>query len=494
MKKNHILKTIAVCTLVTTLGMSSASANVEQVHAMTGPAPVVMTAFTQKSEQPIEETTANYSMGNYEETSVITKALFSDSDSSNAEPSMSGTLAKVTESVVQANLASTSVSSATAYVMNSASTTVVNTSPIKVYVNNERVSFAIDAQPVMIDNRTLVPLRSVLETMGYTVTWDNDVWTGSDEYLQSLYGTTNPTLITISSGENALVNPILIQKDNVIMQNDMIVETDVDPRLIDTYYYLPLRIIAESTGAIVDWDNDTRSVYITFTPQPASTSSEMVNTNMGKDYVGIWGDGVDNELAMNAGLESVNLQNYSHKMYYENAPKDNPDGLPEGAYYVSSDNIWLGSEQVSANMGAVTTVTGQTIYLGEHKNSVEAKLGEATEVREYNDGTKSYRYIDTLGLSLKYSATGRIVSMSVYCTEESGYKNQGFTYGGCTAKLGYSTDSYEKQDFMKGYDFATFYYFGLDNPVHIKVGTKDGKFIWYNISLADSDPVNTDWS
>lgn len=133
-----------------------------------------------------------------------------------------------------------------------------NHSNISVSVNQNLVSFSNGASPFLESARTMIPVRGVFETMGYTVTWDSDVWLSNDN---------EASLITISSGENYLENPISITKSNLIMQNNIEVESDVSPMLVDGNYYLPIRAIAEATGALVDWNNDTSTVLIDYSTQ-----------------------------------------------------------------------------------------------------------------------------------------------------------------------------------------------------------------------------------
>lgn len=47
------------------------------------------------------------------------------------------------------------------------------TDELKVYVNNEPVEFP-DQQPISKNGRVLVPVRFVIEKLGYTVGWDDD--------------------------------------------------------------------------------------------------------------------------------------------------------------------------------------------------------------------------------------------------------------------------------------------------------------------------------
>ena len=56
--------------------------------------------------------------------------------------------------------------------------------PIGVTVDGERVTFA-EQQPIIVDGRTLVPVRSVFEFMGFEVDWDEEAGQAvisNDEY------------------------------------------------------------------------------------------------------------------------------------------------------------------------------------------------------------------------------------------------------------------------------------------------------------------------
>ena len=49
--------------------------------------------------------------------------------------------------------------------------------PISVYVNGEKLEF--DVEPVIMNGRTLVPMRKIFETLGATVSWNGDTETAS---------------------------------------------------------------------------------------------------------------------------------------------------------------------------------------------------------------------------------------------------------------------------------------------------------------------------
>lgn len=121
---------------------------------------------------------------------------------------------------------------------------------IKVYVDGEQINFDVD--PIIEDERTLVPMRAIFEALGAEVTWDQDTRTAS-----AIKG--NDTVdITIDS--------------NMLYKNGIAVELDVPAKIIDERTLVPVRAISESFNADVQWEAETRSVIITTAvPEPTAT-------------------------------------------------------------------------------------------------------------------------------------------------------------------------------------------------------------------------------
>ncbi len=114
-------------------------------------------------------------------------------------------------------------------------------SDITVNINSEKVVFQ-DQQPIIKDNRTLIPLRGVMEKMGADVYYIDSIQT-----VNIQKGTTN---VTIKIG-----NPVItINNDNK--------ELDVAPVIINDRLMVPIRPIAEAFGAEVVWDDTTKTVDI----------------------------------------------------------------------------------------------------------------------------------------------------------------------------------------------------------------------------------------
>ncbi|MDD6734936.1 MAG: copper amine oxidase N-terminal domain-containing protein [Clostridiales bacterium] len=120
-----------------------------------------------------------------------------------------------------------------------------------VKVDGRTLMFREDQPPVILNDRTYVPLRRVLENMGATVKWDDATKTvqvdSYDNITRILLTVDNPeiTVYTFTSVLNA---------------DERKVTSDVAPVIMNDRTMLPIRIIAESMGATVEWDD---SAYVT---------------------------------------------------------------------------------------------------------------------------------------------------------------------------------------------------------------------------------------
>lgn len=112
------------------------------------------------------------------------------------------------------------------------------------FVNGESVYTPV--RPVEENGRTLVPVRAVAEELDYEVEWDGD---------------TNS--VTVSDGQDVLKLTI----DSLIYEwNGEPKTLDVPPRLIQDRTFVPVRLIAESFGYRVDWDEKSGVVSIKTPP------------------------------------------------------------------------------------------------------------------------------------------------------------------------------------------------------------------------------------
>ncbi len=113
--------------------------------------------------------------------------------------------------------------------------------PVSVTLDGDKLVF--DQPPVIVNGRTLVPIRAVVEAMDGTVEWNGDTRT-----------------VKLTLGDNT----ILLTIDSATAYfNNTPYTLDVPPQIINGRTLLPIRFVAEKFNFNVDWNNDTRTVVIT---------------------------------------------------------------------------------------------------------------------------------------------------------------------------------------------------------------------------------------
>ena len=111
---------------------------------------------------------------------------------------------------------------------------------IKVVIDNQNQSY--DQMPVIVSDRTLVPLRGIFEALGANVDWQDETKT-----------------IIGSKGDKTIV--LQVGNTTASMNNNK-VTLDVPPTIINSRTMVPVRFVSEALGANVDWVADTRTVVI----------------------------------------------------------------------------------------------------------------------------------------------------------------------------------------------------------------------------------------
>ena len=111
---------------------------------------------------------------------------------------------------------------------------------IKIYVNGAQIK--PDTNPVLVNSRTMVPIRAIAEKLGYSVAWFADTETVS---MQK-----GSDLVQLSIDSKSMYH----NSYNIII--------DVAPLIYGDRTYLPVRAVAEAMGCKVDWNDSERAVYI----------------------------------------------------------------------------------------------------------------------------------------------------------------------------------------------------------------------------------------
>lgn len=112
---------------------------------------------------------------------------------------------------------------------------------INVKLDGEDVEF-LSQSPVIIEGRTLIPLRGVFEKLGYEIGWDNETKTATFvKELTIVKVKVNAPELTVGGKSYSL---------------------DVPAQIINGSMMLPLRAVGEATGLEVEWENETKTVIL----------------------------------------------------------------------------------------------------------------------------------------------------------------------------------------------------------------------------------------
>lgn len=113
-------------------------------------------------------------------------------------------------------------------------------SAIDLIVNGNKLT--LDVEPTIVEQRTLVPLRAIFESLGAEVSWDQNTATAT--------ATKDETTISIAVG------------NKTAYINGAPTELDVPAKIIDGRTLVPVRFISESLGAKVYWLQDAQTVRV----------------------------------------------------------------------------------------------------------------------------------------------------------------------------------------------------------------------------------------
>jgi len=126
-------------------------------------------------------------------------------------------------------------------------------SPISVYVDGQELY--MDVPPVIMDGRTMVPLRAVSEAVGCKVDWFS-----SDQRIV-VYSPAggDPLVVMNINDRTATVNNYNGDTGEITGRN---VTIEAPPVIVNGRTMVPLRFIAETIGFEVEWDSYSKTVFL----------------------------------------------------------------------------------------------------------------------------------------------------------------------------------------------------------------------------------------
>ena len=198
---------------------------------------------------------------------------------------------------------------------------------IFVEIDGRRANFP-DQQPVVLNGRTMIPVRGVFEQLGFEVGWDNVKKT------VSLSNGTYHTTITLG--------------ETTFETNNTIYPIDVPACTINNRAMLPFRAVLESVGCSVYWDEDRKTVFVYSDENGASRLSlVLLYGDMGYSYVcEIMSDGRINFCEGNSYWFMTTNPIPHSPNYNEIAQKDWDEGVQ--TYCLSSEKFSIIKEMIDA--------------------------------------------------------------------------------------------------------------------------------------------------
>jgi len=165
-------------------------------------------------------------------------------------------------------------------------------------INNQQITVdgkeqEIDAPPVIVSGRTLVPIRAVIEAMGGSVEWNNELKETILKYKDDVIR------LTIDSRAAFL--------------NDKEETLDTAPAVIGGRTMLPIRFIAEGFNFNVDWNGDTQTITIS----TGNTAENSVPKDTAEEIIPAESDSTAPVVYMTSDISSEGLMAVYNKLGFE---------------------------------------------------------------------------------------------------------------------------------------------------------------------------------
>lgn len=251
---------------------------------------------------------------------------------------------------------------------------------IDILIDGEKL--VLDADPTIINGRTLVPLRGVFEQLSATVDWNQ---------------VTRQAIIKNNHIE------VLISPDvNAALLNGRLHPLDANARIINDRMMIPIRFVAEALGHQVDWDPINRDVLITIktdtdTPSDSdlpvvgnrSSLTELLTYNKTlHNYVGHRFNMFDDVMVAPEVDQGLSRDDFATESAPQNSATDSEKS------YSGTNNQVDGVDEgdiVKTNGQVIATITGGQVNLID-VNPTEPTLFSTIPIN-YNRGNISNLYL-----------------------------------------------------------------------------------------------------
>ena len=206
----------------------------------------------------------------------------------------------------------------------SSSIAVAETGVISVFLDGKRLSF--DVPPIIIDGRTLVPMRKIFEELGYTVSWNKD--------KQRITAVKGELSVQLDIGDTLAIF------DNY----ESAAQLDVPAQIIDGRTMVPLRFVATAANYDVLWDAISNTIHI----ESKVLYSGFVRENQPifiEDDVIYYKEGeTAYKISLDGSVFEETTKEDIDKMLYARTDIDFPEGALRNDYVISDNRLYYNDD------------------------------------------------------------------------------------------------------------------------------------------------------
>lgn len=237
---------------------------------------------------------------------------------------------------------------------------------INVYIDGE----LLDANGLLVNGSTLVPLRSIFEALGATVDWDGET--------KTVTSTKDGTVIKLTIGNTQA------------FKNDTSINLSVPAQIINDSTYVPLRFVSESFGCDVQWDGVNRTVNIT-------TRSDIAEANL-KDDVIVFDNASSKEIESN--LINVSYIENQTILHFKELPKQMEDLEIGDKFILSPTELnplgYIGKIAGMEQVGSEHKIIVDEVFLEEIFKQIDIDIHSELNVNNLMEvQTPQYTYVNT---------------------------------------------------------------------------------------------------
>ena len=238
-----------------------------------------------------------------------------------------------------------------------------------------------DAPIIIEHDRTLVPVRAILEYLDYNVDWDGDA--------QKVTIAKDETTLNLTIGDTQATRDIIYKGNTHSYKNPL----EVAPHIINDSTYIPLSDVAKAFALNITWDSDNREVHIT--QYKKGDLTPLIEFGIISDDDLNKGEYITTQEALNAikNFQHYNVDDFKNLYIYD--------------YLKSFDNI---SDESKILLSVLD-------YLGKHNGCIQKSIATGCQI-EPATLTGILSRMEEKKLIKRQTKDGNKRSLYVYLTDE----------------------------------------------------------------------------